>query len=103
MFICAACGKVTRGKRRHAITCGAACRVRLHRHPELREHLASDSRLTGLSVADLLERRAFKAAYPDLAERIGANEINIEAARLEAFKRSLHDLYQRLKRRAPAA
>lgn len=69
MFTCAACGKVTRGKRRHAITCGAACRVRLHRNPELRARLESDGRLTGLSVADLLEHRAFKAAHPDLAER----------------------------------
>jgi len=57
----------------------------------------------GLSAAGLLERRALQAVHPDLAERIAANEINIEAARAEAFKRSLRDMFQRLKQRAASS
>lgn len=101
VFACAACGKIVRGKRPHAITCGAACRVRLYRQPELRTRLESDSRSMGLSVAGLLERRALAALHPDLAERLESNEISIEAARSEAFHRLLRDL--RSKQRTSAS
>lgn len=89
MFACAACGKIMRGKRSQAITCSDACRVRFHRHPELRASLETASRALGLSVACLLERRALATAHPDLAERIDAGEISIGAVRVEAERRML--------------
>ncbi|MGH8146473.1 MAG: hypothetical protein ACREPY_09075 [Rhodanobacteraceae bacterium] len=102
IFTCAACGEIVRGKRHHAITCGAACRVRLHRQPEVRARLEADSLALGLTVAHLLERRALAAMHPDLAARVDAGEIGIDAVRAELFKRTLQDLFRRLKRRAAA-
>lgn len=87
MFTCAACGKIVRGRHAQAVTCSVACRVRLHRHPGVREQLDTECRGAGLTLPQLLERRALAIEHPDLAERIAAGDLVLEDARTKVYKR----------------
>lgn len=80
-FACAVCGRIIRGKHTNAITCSGACRVRLCRHPEVRERLVAAAAAAHVPPAELLERKALKHAHPDLFARVETGNMAMVGAR----------------------
>jgi hypothetical protein len=80
IFACAACGGLAPSNRRDSITCSGACRVYLHRHPEVLAHLRAIATRFETSVATVLRARAIGLLRPDLSEQVSAGTVTIETA-----------------------
>lgn len=86
VFACAVCGGLSDSTRAHAITCSPACRVRLHRKPEILAPLEHAADAWDVSVASILECRAIAALRPDLVEQIQAGSLTIAGSREDVHR-----------------
>jgi len=86
VFQCAACGGLADSTRRHAITCSPACRVRLHRHPEIMRDWVERAEQIGVCIPYMLEINAAAELLPDFGERVFADQwLRVTDLRREIF------------------
>ena len=87
-FACAVCGRIVRGKRAHAVTCSASCRVWLCRHPDVRARLVDAATAAQMPPTELLERKALAREHPDLCTKVETGEMETVKARKLAWMRT---------------
>ncbi len=75
VYVCAACGCLEETSRAHTTTCSTACRVRLHRHPDLVAPTLRICEALGVGLAKVLRADAVRRLRPDLAERLLAGTL----------------------------
>jgi len=73
---CPVCGKLTHVFRKDALTCGSACRVRLHRDPKILDAAKKVAMDMRIRVFDLLEAQAVRRLRPDLVEKLKRGEFS---------------------------
>lgn len=76
-YVCVGCGLLALTQRSDTLTCSPACRVRLHRHPELIAELKADAERYDVSVASILQAAAIDRLRPDLGDEILAGRRTI--------------------------
>lgn len=79
VFICLGCDRLAYSTRSDAITCSTACRVRVHRTGEAK---ALRKALDG-SLSRERQLEAVRLLRPDLADRIMAGKIKLDAVQDE--------------------
>ena len=93
VFACVVCDCLTETLRSHSITCSPACRVKLHRNPELAESDEGIAQTMDVPLPTMLDARAVRLLEPevgDLPDRIYAGTITLVGAADE-----IHSAYER--------
>jgi len=85
VFVCAACNCLAESSHPRALTCSGACRVRLHRHPELAEAVRQRCANLDVDLALVLEAEAVRRLRPDLAELVAAGTMPAQATRAAVY------------------
>jgi hypothetical protein len=70
VFVCAGCDRIALAERSDSITCSNACRVRVHRHPEVLKEMRAKCKQAQIPVALLARSEAVKRLRPDLMQPI---------------------------------
>jgi hypothetical protein len=92
VFVCVGCDCLDQG-RKDQTTCSAACRVRVHRHPERMQELRTYAEQTNITVAGIQQATAIDRLRPDLADQIMARTLTTAGAQAE-MDRSFWELVQ---------
>lgn len=78
--VCAACDGLFEASRADQVTCSPACRVRLHRHPELVAHQRQMAAHMAVPLVLMLKAGAIRRLCPELEAPIMAGTLTIDAA-----------------------
>lgn len=79
IFVCAGCGLLTESGRRDTISCSPACRVRLHRQPDLLLPLTQGAENFHITVGSILRAAAVSRLRPDLADAVLAGTASLDS------------------------
>lgn len=94
VFVCAYCGCLSCTSRSHTITCGNACRVALHRHPEKLDHLQRCADAVEVPVQSILDARAATELVPDVCDEIMNGTESLDSARNQIYQAYASRLFE---------
>jgi hypothetical protein len=75
---CVACGLLQEVSRSDAVCCSSGCRVRLKRHPELRERFTVKGLNDDIPLAFQLQLNAYTMLFPERVDAILAGTLDVE-------------------------
>jgi hypothetical protein len=85
VYVCLGCDCLDQG-RKDQTTCSAACRVRVHRHPEQMQRLRAVAVQMDITVALIQQAAAIRRLRPDLADPLRAGTLTIAGAQPEMHR-----------------
>ena len=87
VFVCLGCDLLSESSRADATTCSPACRVRVHRHPELRDSMAEGARQASkssghkITLASIMQTEAARRLCPEFVPALRAGDLRVEDIR----------------------
>jgi hypothetical protein len=99
VFVCVACRGLADATRNDRLTCSPACRVRLHRHPELLASVRRAAEQCHVAIASILQGAAIDRLRPDLGNAILAGTHTFEDVRTDVYLAYLAALRAAMNRR----